>query len=269
MSEYFWGSQWSLPPFNVAAAAIGTLVVAWVARREASLWRILAAGAVVGVFALAGARLYHLVQVGMGPDVSLRALFQGAGGYRLPGALLGAAVGTGVAMKSLLREHPVGRVADYVALGMTAAIPVIRTGCLCFGCCFGTVTRVPWAIRFPAQSPPWRHHVARGLSPFASYSLPVHPLQIYFALLALALVPLLLALLKRNRDHGLACILFLLIHESGKAYLETLRDPTAPGESALRLVSLGIAAGALLALVAFLMLRRSHPRLIPADGVAR
>ena len=38
-----------------------------------------------------------------------------------------------------------------------------RLGCFLNGCCYGDQCRLPWAVSFPADSPPWMHQVKAGL----------------------------------------------------------------------------------------------------------
>jgi phosphatidylglycerol:prolipoprotein diacylglycerol transferase len=61
-----------------------------------------------------------------------------------------------------------------------------RWSCFLHGCCYGTVSEVPWAIRFPAGSPPYTDHFQHDwIATDSAFSLPVHPLQIYLSASAL------------------------------------------------------------------------------------
>jgi phosphatidylglycerol:prolipoprotein diacylglycerol transferase len=63
-----------------------------------------------------------------------------------------------------------------------------RLGCFLNGDDYGTVSRVPWAVVYPSGTEAHADHVARGwISPGATWSLPVHPVQLYAALLGLCL----------------------------------------------------------------------------------
>jgi phosphatidylglycerol:prolipoprotein diacylglycerol transferase len=76
-----------------------------------------------------------------------------------------------------------------------------RMGCFAYGCCYGRVTTVPWAVSFPAGSPAHRHQMLRfeDLPADAAQSLPVHPTQLYSVGGLLALFGLLLLLRKTWR----------------------------------------------------------------------
>jgi len=119
---------------------------------------------------------------------------------------------------------PFRRLADLVALPALAFMAVVRIGCYLAGCCFGDVSghgdllaliqdpqlrlqlqtlgtgssaSLPWAVEFPTGSFAFRQHQALGLlEPWATGSLPVHPVQLYETLL---LLPLGLALVKSRR----------------------------------------------------------------------
>jgi prolipoprotein diacylglyceryltransferase len=132
--------------------------------------------------------------------------------------------------------------------GAAFALAVLRINCLVAGCCAGRISQLPWALRFPAGSPPWYAQTLAGRIPFdAAASLPVHPLQVYFLLLALALGILALWWLARRAYDGQLVLLFLALHEGGKALLEPLRQPPVPQ---LEVVSAAVAVAASLTLLA-------------------
>jgi phosphatidylglycerol:prolipoprotein diacylglycerol transferase len=75
------------------------------------------------------------------------------------------------------------------ALGI--AIVFIRLGCFLTGCCFGKVSGTPWAISFPAGAIVYDWHMSAHLIRWpAERSLPVEPLQLYFAFAGLLLYAL-------------------------------------------------------------------------------
>ena len=103
-------------------------------------------------------------------------------------------------------------------------------------------------MSFRAGSPVWLRQVLEGRIPeSALHSLPVHPLQLYFLLLAFAVGLFLLWLLPRRQYEGQVLLAYLALHETGKALLESLRVPYLP---ALQTTSLVLGLGALLALFA-------------------
>jgi prolipoprotein diacylglyceryltransferase len=97
-----------------------------------------------------------------------------------------------------------------------------------------------------------RFQAASGqISLGAPESLPVHPLQMYFAALALSCSALALLVRKRQARPGTAALACILVHETGKGLLEFLR-PVQLGGRHLAVVSFAIA---LLAAVALLRRR--------------
>src|SRR5258708_2681776 len=64
-----------------------------------------------------------------------------------------------------LRPFPLGPVLDAIAPSVALGIALGRVGCFLNGCCYGDVcdpATVPWAVRFPAESPPWYDQLRRG-----------------------------------------------------------------------------------------------------------
>lgn len=110
--------------------------------------------------------------------------------------------------------------APVVALGTAVA----RVGCLLYGCDHGSRTAVPWAVRFPRESPAWRDHVQNlGLSPEAGWSLPVHPTQIYEVVLGLALFGGLRVARRHQRFSGQIFLLWVVGYGVCRAVIEALR----------------------------------------------
>ncbi|HOV59488.1 MAG TPA: prolipoprotein diacylglyceryl transferase [Candidatus Hydrogenedentes bacterium] len=125
----------------------------------------------------------------------------GYGGTMFLGVLLGCL--GGVMAYCRVRELPVLRTLDvfvpWVPLGGICG----RVGCLLYGCCYGRPAMVPWAIRFPADSPAWAEHVQSGwCSVTAEVSLPVHPSQVYAILAWLVIFAGLVILRRRNPPSG-------------------------------------------------------------------
>ena len=120
------------------------------------------------------------------------------GGIVLYGSGIGAAVG--FLLYRLLRPFPVRPIMDTIAPAVALGIAIGRVGCFLNGCCFGDRCEMPWGVRFPGPrpgqpgSPPWADQVrSRAIEETASWSLPVHPTQLYSAVDGLILMVLLLA----------------------------------------------------------------------------
>ncbi len=110
---------------------------------------------------LAGARLFYVWQYWGTRIQSLGEVFRiWEGGIVLYGGVIGAAVATLIywtrtrfAMRPMLDA-----LAPAVALGVALG----RIGCFLNGCCYGDECELPWAVSFPAESPPWFHQVREG-----------------------------------------------------------------------------------------------------------
>src|SRR6185503_13286134 len=115
------------------------------------------------------------------------------------GYLAGAAA---VAASCRLHRLSLARFADLAAAPLGVALVFARLGCFLAGCDYGKVSSAPWAMRFPAGSPAWQHHVASGLiPPDRPESLPVHPTQLYEAALGAAIALLALAAMRWRHAH--------------------------------------------------------------------
>jgi phosphatidylglycerol:prolipoprotein diacylglycerol transferase len=189
-----------------------------------------------------GAKLYSILLHGglRGADVEL------AGGLRYPGALLGLMLG-GYFMRGLLPKGlGFARFADLFAPCFAIALAVGRVACLLKGCCYGSVSSLPWAFRYPRGSIPWHAHLeAGGVQWWSAVSLPVHPLPLYFLLLEVGLVALLFWFVKRRAYDGQVALLFLALHGTGKFALEQLRAPYHPlhqGVVVLAVPAIGVLA---------------------------
>ena len=90
---------------------------------------------------------------------------------------------------------------------LDAAIPSVvlgefftRIGCFLNGCCFGKVCSLPWAIRFPENSPA------------GAFQAPIHPTQLYSSLAGLVLFVIALILERRDWRAGLFFGVVLLLY---------------------------------------------------------
>jgi phosphatidylglycerol:prolipoprotein diacylglycerol transferase len=172
-----------------------------------------------------GAKVYSLVERGVAQELR----WELANGYRYPGGLL-AAVVVMLGVVAVPQSRRMGQsVLDASAIGTGCAMAVMRIGCFVEGCCYGRPTDLPWGLTFAPESHAWTAHVRQDLlRPDAMHSLPVHPLQLYFAFSSLAIVMILLRVERRVSYPGQLFLLFVLIDQSAKALLELLRDPVEP-----------------------------------------
>ena len=113
-----------------------------------------------------GARLFYVIHYFdhfRGRLLSVFVIWQG--GLELVGGVILA-----IAVIILyLRYHklPIRRYLDILAVALMLALAFGRIGCFMRGCCFGKPTNLPWAVRFPYNSPIQLHSPA--------YYSQVHP----------------------------------------------------------------------------------------------
>ncbi len=115
---------------------------------------------------LVGARLFYVVEYwdhfrrptlaqSIGAILNLT-----QGGLVVYGALL---AGLGLGWVFVQRHGlPVLTMADLVAPSLTLGLAFGRVGCFLNGCCYGGTCDLPWAVRFPANSPPYSQQVQTG-----------------------------------------------------------------------------------------------------------
>jgi phosphatidylglycerol---prolipoprotein diacylglyceryl transferase len=96
---------------------------------------------------------------------------------------------------------------DSLPAPLGVLVAVARIGCFLVGCDHGTITHVPWAVRYPAGTAAFRNHLDAGLIRASdTRSLPVHPAQLYESLVGVTMVLSVLALQRwsRRRSRPLA-----------------------------------------------------------------
>jgi prolipoprotein diacylglyceryl transferase len=122
------------------------------------------------------------------------------------------------------------RFGDLAAIPLGVALVFARLGCFMAGCDYGKVTSLPWAVRFPAGSPAWRDHIHGGLIPAdRAASLPVHPTQLYEALLGLAIVGIAIFFARRKRADGHVFLVVAATYAIGRLVIESLRGDAGRG----------------------------------------
>jgi phosphatidylglycerol:prolipoprotein diacylglycerol transferase len=121
------------------------------------------------------------------------------GGMMFYGGLLGGLVGGLLYLKK--ENIPVLTISDVIAPAIALGEFFTRIGCFLNGCCFGTPSSLPWAVKFPEEC------VAGG-SAVADFTL--HPTQIYASLFGLALFFFLWQRLYKKHQTGEVFALYLI-----------------------------------------------------------
>jgi phosphatidylglycerol:prolipoprotein diacylglycerol transferase len=211
---------------------------------------ILDMGFWIFVVGLVGARALYCVEY-WGKDIhNLWEAFQyWRGGIVYYGGVVGAMVG--FFAYRWFHPFPVRPYMDAIAPSITLGTFFGRIGCFLNGCCYGDQCRLPWAVSFPAESPPWAQQVKAGLiSQGATASLPVHPTQLYSALDGLVLLALLLAYYPLRRRDGEVLGVLMIAYPITRFLIEYLRND----EPAILLgmtISQSISVGLLLVAAAY------------------
>lgn len=101
------------------------------------------------------------------------------------------------------------RMADILAPGLALGHALGRIGCLINGCCYGRRCELPWGIRYPGT--------------YGLPDSPLHPTQLYEALLGLALSGGLAWLFGRRRFEGQVFAVYLIAYAVLRSFVELFR----------------------------------------------
>lgn len=104
--------------------------------------------------------------------------------------------------------------ADALAPSVALGHAFGRLGCLMTGCCYGRKCDLPWAIRFP---------VGHDTHPIGGDAIPVHPTQIYEALLNFGLYLGLAWLYRRKKFDGQIVAVYLMCYAVIRSFVELFR----------------------------------------------
>ena len=109
------------------------------------------------------------------------------------------------------KKLPLWKIADVLAPSIALGSVFGRIGCLLNGCCYGRACDLPWAISFP------------GGQSLHQPATPVHPTEIYDALLNLALYFFLAWLFRRKKFDGQIFATYLICYASSRSFVEYFR----------------------------------------------
>ncbi|MFO7955961.1 MAG: prolipoprotein diacylglyceryl transferase [Candidatus Brocadiia bacterium] len=221
---------------------VGFLLCLWLLQRRGArmgldpvaLFDVAVAGLLGGIV---GARIFYVVQHWeLFASEPVRILFLHEGGLSFFGGLIGGALGlmAGIRKKRLPLVPALDVAAGLVPLGHAFG----RIGCFLNGCCFGERTDLWLGMRFPrvvdeaghiVGSPPFLHHLQQGLVTASdTYSLPVHPTQLYAVGYNLAIFAFLTWVLRRRRRPGEVAWLYPILYGTARYGNELLRGDTVP-----------------------------------------
>ena len=166
-----------------------------------------------------------------------------AGGLTYYGGFLGA---TAAAVVLLKRDRfPFWKAADMAGFAIPMGLGFGRMGCLLAGCCFGSVTKLPWGLSFPPRSPASDEQAKNHLLETARmWSEPVHPTQVYESAASLVVAAICLyVVLPRKRYDGQVFAASLALYAFARCVIEVLRRDDRGGVLGLstsQLIGIGL-----------------------------
>ena len=196
----------------------------------AGLWTASRRGATVGlaredigdvtlwlmVGAIVGARTVHVItywqdEFASGPIWEIFMIQHG--GLVYYGGLIGASIAGALAIR--WKKMPLWKTADALAPSIALGSVFGRAGCLLNGCCYGRPADVPWAITF---TNPQAHELSG-----TPLDVPLHPTEIYDALLNFGLYLFLAWLFRRKKFDGQVFATYLLCYAVTRSVVEYFR----------------------------------------------
>lgn len=115
---------------------------------------------------------------------------------------------------------------DTVAIAVPAAVSIQSIGCFYYGCCFGKVTSLPWAVQYPVMSLAHYHQFESGVITYNNlFSLPVHPVQLYQCLGGLLVILLVMRTRRFLKAQGSILLISMIFFALVRFIIEFFRDP--------------------------------------------
>ena len=213
------------PATVYALAMLATVILLW--RRSSDsglkLYHVLGVAFWVMLSANIGARVFHLAHHWEETIANPAEIIRLGGATASWGAYLGGALG--LVLYCWRYRESCGRHADLIASAAGLSIAIGRWSCFLNGDDYGTLTNLPWAVRFPHGSYTFAAQArANFISPLDELSLPVHPVQLYLSLNGLVLLLLATWFWRRYREvPGATFCAFWLTYSVSRFALEVFR----------------------------------------------
>jgi phosphatidylglycerol:prolipoprotein diacylglycerol transferase len=153
------------------------------------------------------------------------------GGLVYYGGLIGATLAGIICIR--WKKLPLWKTADVLAPSIALGNVFGRIGCLLNGCCYGRVCNLSWAVRFPSD------HSTGGA--------PVHPTEIYDALLNFALYLFLAWLFRHKKFNGQVFATYLIGYAIFRSIVECFRGDYPPDQ-----IHYGLTPGQLVSIPIFI-----------------
>lgn len=193
---------------------------------------------------LVGARAFFVIQYRNNFSNFLDIFKIWEGGIVFYGSLIGGTLA--LLLFWYLKRFPFLPMADAIAPALCVGIAIGRFGCFLNGCCYGDQCELPWAVRFPSVSAPFKDQLSRGLiSPTDTLSLPLHPTQLYSTIDGLVILGVVLAFWPHRKADGQAMALFFMLYAGTRFLIERLRNDESAqyfGMTISQMISIGVFA---------------------------
>jgi len=162
------------------------------------------------IFSIIGARSFFVLQfIGEYIKHPMEILMIQRGGFVFLGGFMAAFLAIYIYVR--MNKLDIWRVLDVMSPGVMLGYAIGRIGCFLNGCCYGIVTKVPWAVRFPPEEC-FRH-----------------PTQLYSFFASLTIFGILLAVFNSKRFTGQVFLLAVSMYSVYRFILEFFRySPIRP-----------------------------------------
>lgn len=218
MSLYF--TTWGL-------AVLGAVLLAPRCAPEAPWTARVVLGALASIV-IVGSKLGYILEMHWFPNdgyfqhIANDPLF----GFRIVGGIV--LLGLALPAVAAIAGFSPGRFGDRCMPVLCGALVLIHLGCFANGCCFGEITNLPWGVTYPVGS--WAFHLQARREQLDLLTVmaakPVHPLQLYHASLAGAVLCVSGWALPRSTRPGEIQALTYMLLMGGLATLEVFRPVT-------------------------------------------
>lgn len=177
------------------------------------------------IAALVGSRLFYVLE---SPREFLSAPWEvfmvWKGGLSYYGGFIGAVAAGAIYLK--MRRLGVAEGFDLLIPSVSLGQAIGRIGCFLNGCCFGKMSGLPFAVRFPEGSPAYSYQLyeSGAIRQGSACTLPVHPAQLYETLMDIGIFIALSYALSRKKYDGQVFLLYFVLYGAGRLALEFLRE---------------------------------------------
>jgi phosphatidylglycerol:prolipoprotein diacylglycerol transferase len=185
-------------------------------------WRALGTSITLALVILGCARLHYLVARWCALAANPFAPVQLSSGLHAPGGVIGLVLFGPLVFRTFGVDG--WKFADVCAPTGGVVTALVRVGCFLNGCCAGVPCAWPWCVRFPRTAYLFLLHAqARLVGPTDTHTAAVHPLQLYFVAVGVAITLVTRGLYRRKRFDGQVGLVALLVFSASSAALEAFR----------------------------------------------